>query len=214
MLHLGQRQLPVHNHSPGPARRPVPPGTLRGMRARLVPVLLALSVSVGACSDGGEEPDAAPTLPPITESPSPSPEPDVVPSEATAATPEGAAEFVRFFYEAIETGYQSRDATALRQLSADDCTACSNFVATIESLKQSGSTVRDDYALDFVSVEAPELSGGERVLTALVVFNVTEYVQLGADGQVVKTEPAAENVVQNVTLERSGDGWRVLEVSR
>lgn len=75
------------------------------MRARLLAlavVLAVLTVLTVGCSDGGDG-QTSPPLPPITDTPSTTPTAAAVPSEAKAATPEGAAEFVRFWFDTLNT---------------------------------------------------------------------------------------------------------------
>jgi len=183
------------------------------MRARLVPALVALAALAVGCSEGGDG-ETSPTLPPVTAAPSESPTAEAVPNEATAATPEGAAEFVRFFYETVEQSYQSQDPNAVRSLSAEGCMACKAFIDTIEGLRADGAKVREDYAVEVVSVEAPGLVAGQTSLTALAIIDVAEFVRLGADGQVTTREPALDDVAQNVTLRRDGASWQVEEMTQ
>lgn len=124
------------------------------MRARLATALLVLSVGAAACSS--EDPEAGPTLPPITEAPSATPEP--VPSEATAATPEGAAEFVRHFYTQVELAYREREPRYVADLSAQDCRACERFISSLTQLRKEGQRA-EGVTYDIVGAEAPALKG-------------------------------------------------------
>jgi hypothetical protein len=211
VLHLDRRQPCVHNHSPGPARRPVSPGTLRGMRARLVPVFLALCVSLGACSDGGEEPDAAPTLPPITEARSPSPEPDAVPPQATEATPEGAAEFARLFYSEIARGFQTADPALVSRLSADDCRTCSEYIASITAVQEQGWRAKGgDFEILFAV--APAVEGDTAKVDVGWNFSPVQYID--GSGSVVDDGPPVTGVEEQLKLRRDGDSWIVTAVDR
>lgn len=183
------------------------------MRARVAPAAVALALLAAGCSDGGDG-EVSPTLPPITDAPSESPTAVAVPSEATAATPEGAAEFVRFYYETIERAYQSQDPEPIRNLSAEDCVACKAFIDTVEGLRADGARVREDYAVEVVSVEAPSVSAGQSSVTTLVIIDVTEFVRLGPDGQVTTNEPPLDNAAQNVSLLRMGNSWLIAEMTQ
>jgi hypothetical protein len=183
------------------------------MRARLVPVLLTLCLGVGACTDGGEEPDAAPTLSPITESPSPSPEPDAVPPQATEATPEGAAEFVRFFYKSLERAYANADPEVIESLSADGCESCQNFVESIADLRDQGGRV-EAFTIDVVDVQAAGVEPAATTAAAVVVLDVSEYVRVERDGSESAREPAVSGAVNDVQLVRVEGEWLVQGITQ
>lgn len=179
------------------------------MRARLAPVVLALCLAVAGCSDDGGA--AGPTLPPITESPSEAPTPTAVtvPSEATAATPEGAAEFGRFFYEAVEAGFRQRDASMLETISAPTCEICQRYIASIKQLAEKNERLEGN-AIDVTDSVSPE--GDGRSTTVTVFYNNTASRRFDASGQLIVEEPARENVVVELVLERPATTWVVQEV--
>jgi hypothetical protein len=181
------------------------------MRARLVPVLLTLSVSVGACSDGGAPSEAATTRPPITESPSPSPEPDAVPPQATEATPEGAAEFVRFFYAEVERAYAEREPSRIAELAAPNCQTCERFIASVTQLRDQNQR-SEGLVYEIVSAVAPPLEGNTARVD--VVYNGPEAVRYDSDNNVINREPAAKFVNEQVDLLLIDGSWRVREVTR
>jgi hypothetical protein len=182
------------------------------MRARLVPVFLALCVSVGACSDGGEEPDAAPTLPAITESPSPSPEPDAVPPQATEATPEGAAEFVRYWFDSLNQAAQDGDTETLKAVSDPACETCSRFISSIENLYGPGGRIEGGQ-FNVTAVEAQSVPAEAREAKALVVYDVTPTRQVGPQGETILQVEALSNETGDLVLARTPAGWTLKEFS-
>lgn len=180
------------------------------MRARLVPALAALAVLAAGCSGGGDG-EASPTLPPITEAPSESPSAAAVPSEATAATPEGAAAFVRFFYAQVEKAYRSKDPELVSALALPGCSACERFETSISSLRDEGQRT-EGLIYDIVTSVAPPIDGDAARVD--VVYNGPEVVRYDAAGNVVNREPAAEFVNEQVDLRMVDGSWRVVEVTR
>lgn len=184
---------------------------LRPMRARLAPLALVLCLATAGCSDDGGA--AGPTLPPLTESPSASPSPRAVavPSEATAATPEGAAEFARFFYAQVARGFQAADPSLVDAISGDDCATCNNYIESItavrdEKLRAEGG----DFEL-YLAV-SPALEGD--TATVDVGWNFASVRYFDASGNLVQEGPAMSGVEESVTLRRESDTWIVQDIRR
>ena len=96
-----------------------------------VSVLVGLTLVVAGCS--GSTSDQPKVLPPVV-TPSASPSvastvsagPVAVPSAAAAATPQGAAAFVRFFYGELNGAFQDGNSKRIRVLSDPGCATCNN----------------------------------------------------------------------------------------
>jgi hypothetical protein len=182
------------------------------MRARLATGLLALCVGATACSGGGGGEVTAPTLPPITEAPSPSPTAEPVPSEATEATPEGAAEFVRFFTGEVNQAYLDLDPARVTALSAPECQTCQRYVSSISEFAAQGASV-SPYRVEVLEVEAPGVTPETSSLTVSVISRIGEVVVTRPDGTELLREAPEDQFVQNVSLIRQESGWLVAEVS-
>ena len=174
---------------------------------RLLPGVLALCLALTACSGGEDEP--APTLEPLASSATPSPTGAAVPSEAAAATPDGAAEFARFYYESIEAGFQSRDASTVAELSAEGCEICQRYVDSIARLSERDERLEGN-EITIREAVAPGDAGPTAVVT--VVYDNTASRRFDAQGNVILEEPARENVVVELVLARVADSWQVEEV--
>jgi hypothetical protein len=185
------------------------------MSARLLPVLVAMTVAASGCA-GGEEPEmTAVPLPTVTASPSPEVTETLssaeVPAEAAAETPEGAASFIRFFFSQLEVAYAIANPDLVASLSAPGCVTCDNYVGSLTALREDAGSVRD-YS---IRVESVEPSGvDEETLTAVVTLNIGEYVRRDAENRVTGREESALGVVQDVRLVLAEDNWLVGEISQ
>lgn len=179
------------------------------MRARLATGLLALSLGAAACSGGGGE-VTAPTLPPITETPSASPTAEPVPPAATEATPEGAAAFVRLWFEELNNAARSGETAGVAKLSDPDCATCSNFIQSIASLYDAGGRIQGgEFSVTAVETQPlDEVTGEARVL---VVYDVMPTQQVGAQGEVLLDVEALTGEAGDLVLGRRGDSWTMRE---
>ncbi len=168
---------------------------------------LVLALLAGCSQD---DPPAS-TLPPLSVAPSPSaPSAEPVPTAAQAATPQGAAEFARFFYGEIVQAFKARDPDRIAILSASDCEACQAYVDSLTSLRDENESVRFDIVV--VAAEAP---GGDTTNTArvTVIYNSEGSIRYNANGTEIAREPARRNAEQTLTLVRTGGTWKVQEVT-
>ena len=175
------------------------------MRARVLVGVLLLSVGLTACSD--DDPPAS-TLPSLSATPSESAAPGDVPAEAQEATPEGAAEFVRFFYEQLEQAYRDRDAAALRQLASAECVTCQRLADAVDRLVAEDARVAN-YDIEVVDVTTPGGAADAREVQVLAILNVSEFVRTDAEGRELSRVPARERAPQDLVLVREGDAWLV-----
>jgi hypothetical protein len=176
------------------------------LRPLFAPVLAAALLT--ACSSESEEPKA---LPPVTTSPTvAASEPaDAVPPAAQEQTPEGAAEFARFFYAEVRRAFIEKDPEIIRRLSAPGCEACDRFVASLTKLRDNNERT-SDFAFEIVVAEAPASDGPEARVD--VIYNSPTIQRYNASGEVIYEEPAAQGAEIQMTLTRAPEGWLVQEV--
>ncbi len=182
------------------------------MRAcRLLSAVAAACALVG-CSGGGDG-SAAATLPPVSQTPTPSASPTAsVPAEAQEATPEGAAEFAGFFAEEVERAYKERDPEIVRKLSDPACTTCQQYISSIEAIRDAEAEISDSYSVEVVDAAAPGQGAGASTTQVTVILRVGEFVVTDPSGQELAREAADEELVQDIALRRNGDRWLVTEV--
>lgn len=191
-------------------RSRIRPDRVEAMGVRTVSAVLLLALSVSACSDDPGEPSALPTLDPSPTA-SASVEPEPAPTGIDAPTPEGAAEFARFFYSQVELAYSQKDPTLVERLSAPGCTTCQAFIDTLVDIRDSGDRYEGvQYEITFA--EAPALEGDEARVT--IIYNGPEVVRYDPTGRVLATEPAVQGFEEELGLVRSGDSWLVAELTR
>jgi hypothetical protein len=169
-----------------------------------------LACTLTACSGGGDGQGAsAPaTLPPITP-PSPTAPPTPIldlPTEAAAATPQGAEAFVRFFYTQVQRAYAEQDSRLLKPYVSDACTTCKAVLASLDRLRRENLRVRG-YTIEVDEVVTPQVAQEPREVNVTAVLHFSEYVESRADGAAARREPARK-AVQDLTLTRTS-GWIV-----
>lgn len=179
------------------------------MRARLVPALLVLGLGLSACSGGDGE--ASPTIPPVTDAPSPSAA--ATPTQAAPSAPQDPAEFAQFFVNEVFEAYESLDAERVSRLSDPACQACQRYVATIGSIRERDATIRDDYSVEVLETLTPGESAEAATVVVTLITRVGPFVVTDPDGTQVVNEPAADQIVQSLTLLRTADSWRVAEMT-
>lgn len=173
----------------------------RGVRLRgLVVASLALAA---ACSAGSDTPQALPSL---TAGPSPTATPVPVPTEAQAHTPQGAAAFVRFYYDRLNAAWSKPDPAELAGLSDKSCGTCANYVHAAESFalqrrRVSGPSVK------ILSAEAPPEEQG--LVAVDVFFDEPARDIVTMDGSLVQSFPASRQLHWTVYVMRQPVGWVV-----
>jgi hypothetical protein len=179
------------------------------MGLRAVASVVALTAALVGCA---REPQAPSTLPSLTAAPSPTPSATPTPSAISAATPEGAVEFARYFYGQVELAYARKDPELVSRLSADGCSACERFVASISRLRDRNERT-EGLIYDISFAQAPATDGTKARVD--VIYSGPEVIRYDSHGQVVNREPAAVNAEEQVNLVRSpAGGWLVAEILR
>lgn len=179
------------------------------MHARVLPAAVAVALALTACNGEGE---AAPTLPPVTADATPTPTAtatttaEAVPTQATAQTPQGAEQFVRYFYDQLERAYATRDPNLVRGLVTEDCQACTGIIDSVTRLRAQDVTVAN-YDVTVLQTAVPSTDGVPTTVTTVLAF--TEYVERAPDGTEKVREPAVSRFVQDVLLAPTPTGWRV-----
>lgn len=161
---------------------------------------------IAGCTD--EAPPS--TLPPVSVAPSPTVAAAVpVPSAATAETPQGAAAFARYYMDLLTRGFDASDASAIRAVSASDCTSCNNYIGAIEEPPTPGErVVGGAFRVEFAEA-APTQT--ENALVDLR-YTVAEIRVLNDAGQVLRTTPPEPAIDAQMLLSRRDGGWIVRQL--
>lgn len=155
-----------------------------------------------ACSSD-PEPDPLPPVP--TSSPSPVVLP--LPSEAAAATPQGAAAFARYYFDLINQGLTSGNASQARAVSDSGCGGCQNLIGAIEEEPTPGERIQGGL-FKILSAESPPLEAGTVIVE--LQYSVSEVQVLDVNGGTLRTTPASGPSNGQIRLKRTGQSWMVL----
>jgi hypothetical protein len=198
----------VHSHPGG--RRGVRFAPVRSVivSARLAAVAAAAVLALSACG-GGDPEEPGGTLPPVTPTPSASATAAEVPPASQEATPEGVEEFARYFVTERFAAYRSLDPERVRRLSTPDCEACTNFANSVQAIRDAKAVIAPSYVVEVLDVVSPGPDEGGQTATATVILRVGEFVVTAPDGSELARESAEEQLVQDLSLVRVGDGWLV-----
>ncbi|MDX6197232.1 MAG: hypothetical protein QOJ79_383 [Actinomycetota bacterium] len=175
------------------------------MRA-LALTVAASAALVSACGGSSGEPR---TAPPVSTSPAAASSP--APSGIDAATPEGASEFVRFFYAEISRAFQARDPEIVRRLVLPTCKTCKLYIDSITGIRDENQRfVGGGFAIKFAV--APADAGSTGTARVDVGFDYAGGQFVDAAGKVLLSEPAEKNVEEQVALSRVDGRWKVATV--
>jgi hypothetical protein len=204
----------------------------RRLASTAVATALALAPALGACSD--EDPGSRPTSPssespspPLTESttpssatsspssPSPSPpsaEPSAKPTPeqppvSREDTQEGAVAFTFYFVDVLNYTSESGNVSTLDSLSAGSCVACGNIVDVTRKTYKAGGYIKDSH---WEVLSHSSIPDGDRWQLSLDVRASAQTYKPSADEPVERRRGG--RYVMSMTLERSGDGWRVQDL--
>lgn len=177
------------------------------MKVRLAALVPVLAVGLTGCSaDEAPRPEPLPSA----SSPSPSPVAQGVPPSAQAATPQGAAAFVSYYYEELGRAFSSLDSTRLRELSAPECSACANIAAAIDRERATGRR----YTGGEVTIRSAEAVEDDPQRTSVtLIYDSAPLVQVSGPPADVVDKGQIGNRLE-VQVVRTGASWRVSRVEK
>lgn len=154
-----------------------------------------------ACSS---DPESAP-LPPVPRT-SPTPVVLPLPSEAAAATPQGAAAFARYYLEVLGAAFQAADPSSLDELSAPGCGGCDALITSVRELQAEGRRrVGGEYIVK--SVAAPPVEQGDVVVE--IAYERAAGQVVDATGRVTASAAPVPPTNAQMRLLRNGNSWIV-----
>ncbi|MDP9101037.1 MAG: Tim44 domain-containing protein [Actinomycetota bacterium] len=167
---------------------------------------LAAGLLLTACAQHGQ-PVALPVLP--AAAPAASAVPGAPAGNDTGETAQGAADFVRSYFERLNAAYLTRDLSAVRRLVDPRCRSCANFAGDITAMVAAGHRLEGD-SFQVVSADAPPVVNHVAVVDLL--FRSPGPVEFEATGRVLLHRPGTAGTVYVVTVVRTAAGWRIREI--
>lgn len=205
--------------STGLARRGRQICTLRNVRSRWVPVVVAACLAASGCSGAKKgSPRVLPSLTTPSHTTGPTPltsttpaKPIVVPSPARPATPQGAAAFIKFYLGQVSAAYATADPGLLAGLSDVECATCARYADSARSLRLDGKHIVGQSVV-VISVEAPAVNGG--YVAADVFFDVPSRAVSDGSGHILERLGPRPRAHQTFFIHRRGESWSVRAVKR
>lgn len=182
--------------------------------ARVILGAVALSFVLAGCGGDPEAPpDPTATTSGVSTTPStpPTPSAPTLPEEATANTKAGAIAFVRHYVELINYAQRTGDVEALAAVEAVGCESC---LAARQGVKEhysaGGSIVGGDWRIrSTMAIRNASIAGWVVDLSVRYGAQTVSYGTSKPDEQ-----NEAGRMVVSLQIQRTGDGWKVLEWTR
>jgi hypothetical protein len=177
---------------------------LAGVILRSAAVSLAVvGLLTSGCSQGDAKPRSLPTVT-STVGATPSSLPVRVPSAATPATAQGAAAFVRYFFEALDQAYRQGRPFPVGELIDNRCESCRQFAGVADGLARDGYHFRES-SFAHLLAEAPPLQGALSYVT--LTCDLPARTKVDASDRTIVAYPAEKPMVMTVVTERRSSGW-------
>lgn len=165
------------------------------MNARLVALSIALVLTLSACGESSESPDA-----------DASERPEYAQNEGVA----GAAQFAGFWVDTLNSATETGETEELRSLAAPGCTACEDFAKRLDTIYGAGGrVVSDDWEIENV---VPEGGATDDSVGLLVTFAVPpQKVYASEDAKAQKYKGGDQGL--RMQLAREDGDWLVEDLS-
>ncbi len=173
---------------------------------RVLPSLAILGVLLAGCSGSSDKPQVLPSIsvtPPATSSPA------AVPSAARVKTPQGAAAFVRFYFDQLNVAFSTSDASIIRAYSQPECGTCKIYEGALDDSHSKGLSI-EGTAFAVTDVAAAPVTGA--TVSVEVFGKVPAKSQIDRTGAVVQRVPARPDFHFSVSLSAGSTGWLVRDI--
>lgn len=188
---------------------------IRTMRAGLVLSLVTGLALSGCSSSAAKAPPRAFSTPSASATPAASPTPSAtatptpttlatVPAAARPVTPQGAAAFVKFFFQQVDRAFKLPDSTVLLRWSTSNCKTCSNFAGAAVRLQKDKTHLAED-AILVRSAEAAPVEAGRSLVDVYADFPITREVD--GRGHLVRTSQPQPRHHFTVVVQNIHGGW-------
>jgi hypothetical protein len=207
------RSWPGVAEGAGPARTDVPPRPRRSRTVLIAGIVVLLAAGGAATARLLDRPDPvrpARSAPPPGEPSAMTASAAVVPQPspgATAATPDGAQAFVRYWFDVLNFATATGDTAPLDTASSPACTTCVGASTAIRAVYAGGGVIRGGQCT-VRGVTTDDFFNGQRPILNVVFDRSPRSTTAAPAGPTAGASFATAQVV----LDRAGTGWRVLAV--
>ncbi|WP_083929646.1 DUF6318 family protein [Catelliglobosispora koreensis] len=185
------------------------PRTARWLAVATAGILVAAAfVTFGLLSNNGTA--IPPTAAPSATTAAPATEP-AMPAAAQTDTPEAGEAFVRYWFALLNYATASGDTKKLATVTRAECTQCATATAAIRASHSGGGTVQGGH-FTVRQVTNSSLWTPQRPIFDTTVDRSIK-TTTDASGATTGTVPGLTFTNCVVVLERTGDGWRLYEVT-
>ena len=174
-----------------------------------VGVVVAAGLLLPACSSS--DADEPRVLPSASAAASPSASPSPSPAASGPAVARDAAKFVEQFYALVSRGFAERDPSGVEAVSLPTCKTCKLYIDSIEQLRDKDQRFEGG-GFDIEFAVAPADSAATARVDVKFDFRASRV--LSADGAIVDTYPAMQDVEEQVNLQMLDGEWRVVTIKR
>lgn len=167
-------------------------------------IVLAVLLTLGACSSDPEPKEPKRTATSAT----PTATPPTMPAQAKEDTPEGAAAFVKHYIDVFNYASNTGDVEELSRLSSPDCEGCQNYIKLYRDTYNAGGYFKDsDWTLSNFEIE--QMSDQVSVFAHAQSPNGT--YRESSTGAV---EPGGGEDTEIIFEVRNSDGWSMTGFDR
>lgn len=198
---------------------------------------LAVLAAAG-CTSSGSPADPSSALPtytpprvsietspstPATSSPSfattgpnvrPGEKPPVLPAVGMTDSAVGAAEFAKYFMEALDWGYATTDSTLAKSLYAPSCSDCALAMRTFDEVRAKNEHFRGGRVAISKWFIAPNDHRNGATEAVDVTFSAQSLEVIDSSGKVVESDPAVKSMTFRFWLRWYGTNWLVVQKGR
>ncbi|HVE64488.1 MAG TPA: DUF6318 family protein, partial [Mycobacteriales bacterium] len=126
----------------------------------------------------------------------------------SALTPQGAADFARYFFEVLDAAYNTGDTSTLEAISAPGCKVCDRYISSVKSAYGAGEMfMAGETVVRFA--EAPAYTAPVAEVDIVVDFPKVD--KRAADGSVAQVAAASKGDRGRMSLTSATGRWQLQE---
>jgi hypothetical protein len=202
---------------------------MQNARIRLLGVVACVLLAVAGCTSGSSgrrdspgltsprpsQPSrpssAAPSVPSTGPHVRPGERPPVLAALGKTNSVQGAVQFARYWFEALDWGYATTSSVLARELYLPSCTDCVRFMKNFDDPREDGLYYRGGRLAIVKTATVSEDEHYEADQVVDVTIRVAAMATLDSAGSVLVKTPAIAHKEYRVWLDWSASGWHVAQ---